>query len=114
MNKLEIHLAAENGSLRDKLATREAQIVMLREALAECIDNWVPDTCIGTYSQALAATDDLDMILCEREPVAFMFQHEETGGMVFVEAQQIERGFEKNNPRLFKIGPLYRARKDTK
>ena len=41
------------------------------------------------------------------EPVAWMFQHEETGRITFVETQQIEWGFEKNNPRLKKIGPLY-------
>ncbi len=41
------------------------------------------------------------------EPVAWMFQHEETGRMMFVEAQQLEWGFEKGNPRLKKIRPLY-------
>jgi len=41
------------------------------------------------------------------EPVAWMFQHEETGRITFVEAQQLEWGFEKGNPRLKKIGPLY-------
>jgi len=41
------------------------------------------------------------------EPVAWMFQHEETGRIAFVEAQQLEWGFEKGNPRLKKIGPLY-------
>jgi hypothetical protein len=41
------------------------------------------------------------------EPVAWMFQHEETGRIMFVEAQQLEWGFEKGNPRLKKIGPLY-------
>ena len=43
----------------------------------------------------------------KQEPVAWMFQHEETGRMMFVEAQQLEWGFEKGNPRLKKIGPLY-------
>jgi len=41
------------------------------------------------------------------EPTAWMFQHEETGRTVCVEAQQIESGFEKGNPRLKKIAPLY-------
>lgn len=43
----------------------------------------------------------------EQEPVAWMFQHEETGRIMFVEAQQLEWGFEKGNPRLKKIGPVY-------
>jgi hypothetical protein len=41
------------------------------------------------------------------EPVAWMFQHEDTGLTDFVDAQQVEWGFEKNNPRWQKIGPLY-------
>lgn len=43
----------------------------------------------------------------EQEPVAWMFQHEETGRIMCVEAQQVEGGFEKGNPRLKKIAPLY-------
>jgi len=43
----------------------------------------------------------------EQEPVAWMFQHEETGRTMCVDAQQVEWGFEKGNPRFQKIGPLY-------
>ena len=43
----------------------------------------------------------------EHEPVAWMFQHEETGRTMCVDAQQVEWGFEKGNPRLKKIAPLY-------
>ena len=43
----------------------------------------------------------------ELKPVAWMFQHEETGVISIVDIQQVEWGFEKNNPRLLKIGPLY-------
>lgn len=42
-----------------------------------------------------------------QEPVAWMFQHEETGRTMCVDAQQLEWGFEKGNPRLKKIAPLY-------
>jgi hypothetical protein len=42
-----------------------------------------------------------------QEPVAWMFQHEETGRTMCVDAQQVEWGFEKGNPRLKKIAPLY-------
>jgi hypothetical protein len=45
----------------------------------------------------------------EQEPVAWMFQHEETGRTMCVDAQQVEWGFEKGNPRFQKIGPLYTA-----
>jgi hypothetical protein len=43
------------------------------------------------------------------EPEAFMYQHEETGVIGFVDMQQVEWGFEKNNPRLHIICPLFRA-----
>lgn len=43
-----------------------------------------------------------------QEPVAYEFQHEDTGRTMFVEPKQVEWGFEKNNPRLFKVGPVYR------
>jgi hypothetical protein len=44
-----------------------------------------------------------------QEPVAWMFQHEETGRTMCVDAQQVEWGFEKGKPRLKKIAPLYTA-----
>lgn len=43
----------------------------------------------------------------QMKPVAWMFQHEETGVISIVDTQQVEWGFEKNNPRWLKIGPLY-------
>jgi hypothetical protein len=43
----------------------------------------------------------------EPEPVAWIFQHEDTGQTDCVDNQQVEWGFEKNNPRWQKIAPLY-------
>lgn len=48
------------------------------------------------------------------EPVAWMFQHEETGLIKCVDFQQVEWGFEKNNLRWQKIGPLYTHPQDQK
>jgi len=42
-----------------------------------------------------------------QEPVGYLFQHEETGLTTVVDVQQVEWGFEKNNPRHQKIGPVY-------
>jgi len=42
------------------------------------------------------------------EPVAFEFQHEDTGLIDFVDPQQVEWGFQKNNPRWQLIGPVFR------
>lgn len=71
----------------------------------------------GYYSKAIKALEEAlaqsrsdvkqSVSVEQGEPVAWMFQHEETGRITFVEAQQLEWGFEKGNPRLKKIGPLY-------
>lgn len=45
------------------------------------------------------------------EPDAYIFQHEETGQIHEIDAQQVEWGFEKNNPRLKPIGILYSSEK---
>jgi hypothetical protein len=42
-----------------------------------------------------------------QEPIGYLFQHEETGLTTVVDVQQVEWGFEKNNPRHQKIGPVY-------
>lgn len=42
----------------------------------------------------------------EVEVVAHMWQHDETGRVGFVDQQQVDWGFEKNNPRLHLCGPL--------
>jgi hypothetical protein len=71
--------------------------------------------CLNTNDKAMwvlgwnEAVDALKEALAqpEQEPVAWMFQHEETGRTMCVDAQQVEWGFEKGNPRLQKIGPLY-------
>jgi hypothetical protein len=42
-----------------------------------------------------------------QEPFGYLFQHEETGLTTVVDVQQVEWGFEKNNPRHQKIGPVY-------
>lgn len=43
----------------------------------------------------------------QQEPVAWLFQHEDTGLTDCVDVQQVEWGFEKNNPRWQKVAPLY-------
>jgi hypothetical protein len=41
------------------------------------------------------------------EPYGYVFQHEETGLQQVVDAQHVEWGFEKNNPRWQKICPVF-------
>ena len=74
------------------------------------VDVW-DNPAFDNAEEALAIQpDDMkDVILCHAEPVGYVFQHEDTGRTMCVEAQQVEWNFEKNNPRLFNTGPLYRA-----
>ena len=55
---------------------------------------------IAAIKQAIAAPT-------VQEPIGYLFQHEETGLTTVVDVQQVEWGFEKNNPRHQKIGPVY-------
>jgi hypothetical protein len=41
------------------------------------------------------------------KPVAFMWQHEETGNVGFVDPWQVENGWQAANPRLKIVSPLY-------
>jgi hypothetical protein len=51
--------------------------------------------------------DTPEPVQCEAvEVVAHMYQHDETGRVGFVDQQQVDWGFEKNNPRLHLCGPL--------
>jgi hypothetical protein len=54
-------------------------------------------------SEIDAALSDIEKC----EPVAYMYQHEETGNIGFIDQWQVDNGFEKNNPRLKIITSLY-------
>jgi len=43
----------------------------------------------------------------EPTPVAWMFQHDETGRTTCIDSWQVGNGFEQLNPRLEKIYPLF-------
>jgi len=78
----------------------------LREALQEAMGwNWlsedIPRHVVAKCEQALAAESE------QGEPRAWLFQHDETGRTMCIDVQQVEYGFEANNPRLQKIAPLY-------
>lgn len=68
----------EIESLREQLTHREAQIVMLREALEAAsfvVDPYLYPKEENIIAYALAATDDLDgLILCERAPFCYLTQ----------------------------------------
>jgi hypothetical protein len=63
----------------------------------------VPENFIDALRFDVAMRDAVPV----QEPVGYLFQHEETGLTTVVDVQQVEWGFEKNNPRHQKIGPVY-------
>jgi hypothetical protein len=69
---------------------------------------------IQKTDEALAAIREVLAEPVKQEPVAWLFQHEETGRTMCVDVQQVQWNFEKNNPRLQKIHPLYAAPVDAK
>jgi hypothetical protein len=77
----------------------------LREALAEL---GATNRQVEILSDALAeARREVAALKAVQEPIGYLFQHEETGLTTVVDVQQVEWGFEKNNPRHQKIGPVY-------
>jgi hypothetical protein len=80
----------------------EAEALKLAKSWFEA--NTYSDEAVEVYEaieQALAAQP------AAQEPIGYLFQHEETGLTTVVDVQQVEWGFEKNNPRHQKIGPVY-------
>ena len=65
--------------------------------------------CKGTGWRNGVHLSDQQPTTTERkgEPVAWMWQHEETGHKGFVEADQLAMGWEAANPRLKIVAPLY-------
>jgi hypothetical protein len=83
--------------------TKDEALKLALEALESCYvcfheDEDIP-VAITAIKQALAAP--------VQEPIGYLFQHDETGLTTVVDVQQVEWGFEKNNPRHQKIGPVY-------
>jgi hypothetical protein len=47
-------------------------------------------------------------VLCNAEPVGYLYQHEDSGRTTSVSAQAHDCGFERLNPRYTLIGPLHK------
>ncbi|MCX2697866.1 hypothetical protein [Ochrobactrum chromiisoli] len=81
------------------------------QAASKRIDEYY-DTpnCVGETAVRAALTAAAPFLQgVKQEPIGYLFQHEETGLTQVVEVQQVEWGFEKNNPRWQKISPVYSA-----
>ena len=63
-----------------------------------------------TPAKLAAFRDRIVASLCaDVEPVAFMFQHSETGRIAFVDAWQKENGWALANPRYSEVGTMHGA-----
>lgn len=96
--RLEAELAEARGKIKDEQEMRWHEERQHKKTLAELEK---------AEAQLSLAQQEIAELKGDAEPVAWMFHHAETGRTMCVEAQQVEWGFEKNNPRLQKICPLY-------
>jgi hypothetical protein len=62
---------------------------------------------MGMRHSAIKAVERAIQALQSGEPVAWMFQHEDTGMVSIIDLQQIEWGYEAANPRWKKVSALY-------
>lgn len=95
--------------------------VELLERIQESLGSFVSDQ--GWSQSDMDTADALDGLLAAApqppeaapvqlpEPDSYCFQHEETGLTEYVDAQQVEWGFEKNNPRWKRVGAAYSEQK---
>jgi hypothetical protein len=80
----------------------------LRDYLQEVIVPLIEEVLVKKLGQAMTfAKKELAEQPAQQEPVAWMFQHGETGRTLCVDAQQVKWGFEERNPSYQKIAPLY-------
>lgn len=94
----------------------EKQIVMLRNTIQALFCDPEGNPCFAgsdgdrlIIAEALAATDDLSgCVLCDAEPVAHMYPHDETGRTTFVAMPD-----SMSERRWYEI-PLYRAKEQEK
>jgi hypothetical protein len=88
------------------------EITALRAALAEqqcpCGDR-LADQCPGEWEPGcdLGANEKYAKVAEQAQPVAWLWQHEDTGHTGFVDSWQLENGWQQLNPRLQVVAPLY-------
>lgn len=82
--------------------TKDEALKLALEALEKCDSALAEELAAWDYEptckQSLQVSD---------EPVAWMWQHDETGRIGFVDPWQVENGWQANNPRCKLVHPLY-------
>ena len=65
------------------------------------------------FARAVLAKWGQPQAVAGGEPVAWMWQHDETGRTGFVDCWQVENGWQENNPRLRIVSKLYTTQQPT-
>ena len=82
----------------------------LREVAQQALDEWHDDpgsVRMASLMIALRTAIEQAETAPVQEPVAWMWQHDETGRTGFVDPWQVENGWQANNPRCKLVHPLY-------
>lgn len=79
------------------------------------LEKWIENHAIYSADQKapVILLDDFEALLggkllCNAEPIGYLYQHEDTGITTSVSAQAHDCGFERLNPRYALIGPLHK------
>jgi len=83
--------------------TQEQAIAVLTE-ITDCLAMPISDHARLLKVKRLLSR----FVLCEKEPIGYLYQHEDTGMTASVSAQAHDCGFERLNPRYTLIGPLHK------
>ena len=104
-------LGGDSCKYRQALAEQPAQQVVDCHATGVCVQSGLraeqPAQQPLDKKAENARELGLDYKPAQQEPVAWMFQHGETGRTLCVDAQQVKWGFEERHPSYQKIAPLY-------
>jgi hypothetical protein len=103
--KQKLGMARVKGRGGWQTCSKEDLSRMLREHVEKGDPRDVANFCMFLYSLGHGIAQQAPV--AQGEPVAWMWQHEETGRTGFVDAWQVEQGWQKNNPRNRIVGPLY-------
>ena len=91
----------------DSLCTEAAKAIeRLSAEERACRAEW--NRANAGWDQAKEKLAALRAQLAQQEPVAWMWQHDETGRVGFVDCYQVENGWQEHNPRNLLVCKLYR------
>lgn len=105
LNSHALGCGVEDRGIHDRYEAAEYGWQDGAEMAASCVPEQVYDaTQMCEYARACVLADRASRV--SQQPVAWMWQHDETGRTGFVDVWQVENGWQQQNPRLRLIRPL--------